>query len=76
MKSLFKSLTAGSLALLSCSALAHANAAQMTEEAHQAAHIMDAVLPVLLMVAISIIARPFFKKMREARLERENNQDH
>lgn len=75
MKKLFSGLTASSLALLSCSALAHANEAQMTEEAHQTAHIMDAVLPVLLMVAISLIARPFFKKMRQARLDKQSHED-
>ena len=75
MNKLFKGLVAGSLALVSASALAHANEAHMTEAAHQSAHLMDAVLPVLLMVAISVIARPFFKKMREGRLEKQKHQD-
>lgn len=75
MNKVFKGLVAGSMALASASVVAHANEAQMTEAAHQTAHIMDAVLPVLLMVAISVIARPFFKKMREARLEKQNHQD-
>lgn len=75
MKNLFNGLAASSLVLLSSSALAHANEAAMTEEAHQAMHITDAIMPVLLMVAISLIARPFFKKMRQARIDNEQSQD-
>jgi len=75
MKKMFSGLTAGSLALLSCSVLAHANEAEMTEAAHQTMHISDAIMPVALMVAVSLIARPFFKKMREQRIRREESEN-
>ena len=75
MKKLFNGLAASSLALLSCSVLAHANEAEMTAAAHDSMHISDAIMPVALMIAISIFARPFFKKMREARIKREESQD-
>lgn len=75
MKNLFSGLAASSLALLSCSVSAHANEAAMAEGTHQAMHITDAIMPVLLMVAVSLIARPFFKKMRQARIDSEHSQD-
>jgi len=74
MKKMFSGLAAGSFALLSCSVLAHANEAAMAEAAHNSMHISDAIMPVALMIAISIIARPFFKKMRQARIDREESQ--
>lgn len=75
MKNLFNGLAASSFVLLSSSVLAHADEAAMTEQSHQTMHITDAIMPVLLMVAISLIARPFFKKMREARIRSEESQD-
>ncbi len=75
MKKMFSGLVAGSLALLSCSVLAHANEAEMSEATHQAMHISDAIMPVALMIAISIIARPFFRKMREARIKKEESEN-
>jgi len=75
MKKMFSGLAASSLALLSCSVFAHANEAEMTEAAHQAMHISDAIMPVVLMVAVSLIARPFFKKMREARISKEETEN-
>lgn len=64
MKYLFGGLAASSLALLSGSVMAHSDEAEMSSIAHQALHIGEALLPVLLMVAISIVAMPLFKKMR------------
>jgi len=75
MKYLFSGLAASSLALLSCSVLAHADEAAMTEGAHQTMHISDAIMPVALMIAISLIARPFFRKMREVRIRNQESQD-
>lgn len=75
MKNLFSGMAASSLVLLSSSVLAHADEASMTAEAHQSMHISDAIMPVALMIAVSIIARPFFRKMREARIRSEESQD-
>jgi len=75
MKYLLGGLAASSLVLLSGSVLAHADEAAMAAEVHQSMHVTDAIMPVVLMVAISIIARPFFKKMRAARIQNEESQD-
>lgn len=71
MKNLVNSLTLGLFILLSTPVLADATEAT-TEQTMQ---ITDAILPVVLMVAISLIARPFFKKRREARLREQESQD-
>ena len=75
MKHIYKGLLVSPFALLSCFAMAHAAEAEITVVEHQSMHISDAILPVALMIAISIIARPFFKRMREKRIRNEQSQD-
>jgi len=75
MKYLFSGLAASSIALLSFSVLTHADEVAKAEDAQQTMSLADALIPVLIMVTVSLVARPFFKKRRQARIDRQETED-